>query len=100
MSRVPFVEVMSMCVGCEVSSGPFLHSRWFRYYIGGFKNIFFRGHRGEGHPAPWVMFVFNRFGFQVDMRRMRPWLKPEYDRTSHLIWGNFMVAWRRRKASA
>jgi hypothetical protein len=51
-----------MCVACHHQTRRFL----FRWFIGGWKNITYKGPRGEGHPPPWLMIILGPVGFMAE----------------------------------
>lgn len=92
-----------MCITCHMQDPRGTWTWNFAYHIGGLRNILYIGHRGEGHPAPWMMTRIGRLGLEVRMQRSRPWFQPELYRSSDtrvpavcsLMIGNFIFAWQR-----
>lgn len=60
-----------MCVACHLRDPEpmlgygekyFRWSRWRPVY-----NFFYKGNRGEGNPAPWIMLRSKNYGLQIEL---------------------------------
>ena len=88
-----------MCVACQVNYGgqeyiakklPF--GFFLRYHIGGWKNISYRGRRGESYPPPWLMIWSHLFGLELDLSWAKLKMKPGF-----YCYGPLIFSWKSKK---